>query len=182
MSMYVWITARRIKQGMMDQFLKAWQDPVVTLPISPASPEGPTVYALHPTDDPNEMWGVGFFDSLETVKRVQESPEVRRRSEMLAPYVEETLWERTFEARHWGEADRPLVYAVYLQTAPQQMYRLMAIRRDAAQAIKQADALVARARENGHATPEWTMRAFAYSDEAPETLSAEEGHPHPSLR
>jgi hypothetical protein len=179
--MYVWITARRIKRGMMQEFLRAWQDPIVTLPVSPASLEGPTVYTLLPTDDPNEMWGVGFFDSLETVNSVRSSPEVRRRSEMLAPFVEETLWERTFEARRWGEADLPLVYAVYVRRRPGQRFELACIRPDAAHAVREADLLVARLREDGHQGAEWTMRAYRNSAEALEALRAEEGHTHPAI-
>ncbi len=176
--MHVWITARRIRPGMMEEFLKAWQDPGMSPPISPSSPEGPTVYSLVPTDDPNEMWGVGFFDSMDTIRLFQGSPQMHKRSEALAPYVEETLWERTFEARPWSESDCPLLYAVYIRTAPQRKYRLAAICPDAREAVRRADELLAQARDTGCENPEWTMRAYESSANVPEILGTTEGHLH----
>lgn len=177
--MHVWITARRIREGMMEDFLKAWQDPGVGWPVSPASPEGPTVYALRPTDDPNEMWGVGFFDSEDDLRRMRESPRMARRAEALSPFVADILWERTFDAHPWSEADRPLVYAVYFRQNPRRLYKLVAICPNVRQAVEEGDSLMGRARSTGLTEPQWTMRAFHDGSEAPESLPRlEEGHTH----
>ena len=176
--MYAWITARRVREGMMDEFLKACHDPGISPPISPSSPQGPTVYSLQPTDNPNEMWGVGFFDSLETIRHFQTSPQMEKRREALAPYIEEVLWERIFEAHPWDEAEHPLHYAVYIRTAPNHRYRLAVVTREAREAIRQADALLDQARNSGCENPEWTMRAFESGDDAPDTLPPTAGHMH----
>ncbi len=178
--MFAWITARRIREGMMEQFLRVWQDPGMSPPSSPPGEEGPTVYALFPTDDPNEMWGVGFFDSLETIRNLRESPRMQRRAEALEPFIEEILWERTFEARPWSEQDRPLAYAVYIRPRPASRFRLAVISRDAGDAIAQADALVEQVRAADCPQAEWTMRAYESSADAPETLLPTEGHLHPA--
>lgn len=176
--MYAWIIARRIKRGMMEEFLRAWQDPGIPLPVSPSSPAGPTVYALQPTDDPDVMWGIGFFDTLGALEGFRTGPEIARRAEALAPYVEETLWERTLLARSWGEADQPLAYGLYIQTTPRGRYQLACICPDARDVIRQADAFRASARERGYPEPEWTMRAYADADDAPMTLGPDAGHAH----
>lgn len=180
--MHVWITARKIKKGMMGDFLRVWQDPCIGLPqVSAPSPEAPAVYALHPTDDPDEMWGVGYFDSRETIERFKESPAAGKRTEALAPFVEEVLWERQFEAQPWSEADRPLVYAMYFRQTPAHRFKLTCICPSARDAIGQADSLMRRARSSGFAAPEWTMRAYHHRDEAPESLLPTAGHVHSSV-
>lgn len=179
--MYVWITARRIKPGMMKEFLRAWQDPGLNVPLFPPEPGGPTLYSLHPTDNPDEVWGLGYFDSLEAIRGYQVSRDNQKRTEAFAEYVEEVLWERFMEARPWNDSDRPLVYAVYLRTTPRGRYRLAVIVPNAQAAVAQADALLAQARESGCTEPEWTMRAFACADDAPYTLAAAEGHSHAGL-
>ncbi|MDQ3326954.1 MAG: hypothetical protein M3506_00320 [Chloroflexota bacterium] len=179
--MYVWITARKIRKGMMGDFLKVWQDPCIGLPVAPSSLDGPTVYALHPTDDPDEMWGIGFFDSRETIDRFRQSAAAGKRAEALAPFVEAVLWERQFEAQPWSESDRPLVYAVYFRQTPVQRYKLVCICPSAKDAIEQADALMRRAESSGFVEPEWTMRAFHHRDEALESLLPTEGHVHVGL-
>lgn len=176
--MYVWITARRIKEGMMEDFLKAWEDPCIAPPVSPSPSQGPSVYALYPTDDPNEMWGMGFFDSLETIENFNRSDAAAKRRETLAPFVEETLWERHFEAQPWSESDRPPVYAVYFRQTPLHRYRLVCICPSVKQAVKEADSLMERAKTSGYREPEWTMRAFRDRDEAPQSLPPTEGHAH----
>lgn len=182
--MYVWITARKIRKGMMGDFLKVWQDPCIGLPASSASlssPEGPNLYALHPTDDPDEMWGLGFFDSRETIERFKQSPAASKRTEALAPFVEEILWERQFEAQPWTESDRPLVYATYFRQTPVHRFKLVCICPSAKDAIEQADALMRRAKSSGFAEPEWTMRAYHHRDDAPESLLPTAGHAHASV-
>jgi len=175
---YVWITARRIKPGLMKEFLKAWHDPGNALPVSPSEPGGPTVYVLLPTDDPNEMWGVGYFDSLETIKRFKESPQMARRQEALSPYIEEVLWDRVFEAHPWVEYERPLYYAVYVRMRPAQRFRLIAVCPNAREAINQADRVMQEARASGYEHPEWTMRAFFDPSEAPDSLPPNVWHDH----
>lgn len=176
--MYAWITARLIKPGMISDFIKAWQDPGMNVPVAPSSSGGPTLFSLHPTNNPNEMWGLGFFDSLETIESYKQSRDNEKRMEALAPYIAEVLWERHFEAHPWNESDRPLVYAVYLRTTPRRRYRLAVICPNARQAIEHADALVARAKASGYDSAEWTMRAYESSYDPPETLPAGEGHLH----
>ena len=176
--MYVWITARRIRPGMMTEFLKVWQDPGINMPLTPPSPGGPTLFSLHPPESPDEMWGMGFFDSLEAIETYRSSPDHQRRTEKLEPYIEETLWNRVFEARPWNERDRPLVYAVYIRPSPHRKFQLTAICPTARDAVAQAEDLLTRARSSGAEGAEWTMRAYPCADDALDTLPATEGHTH----
>ncbi len=174
--MYGWITARRIKEGQLDEFLRAWQEPEGSLPFKLPGDGGPVLFSLHPTDDPREVWTFAFFDSPDAMMRFRESGEYQRHLEQLEPYVEETLWQRFFDARPWQRPSKPLYYAVYIKTMPHHLYHLAVLVPDAREAVRQADILMAEARASGCTDPEWTMRVYETIDEAPNTLPANAWH------
>ena len=75
----VWITTRRIKPGMYEEFARAWRPA--------AFPDGMVrAYECY-SEDRNEVIGISIWDSLESRERYRLSDVEASRRKAMAPFV-----------------------------------------------------------------------------------------------
>jgi heme-degrading monooxygenase HmoA len=92
---FAWLTSRRIKPGMMEEFKNAWQTAPVAASVDPFSGNRVTFF-MQDERDPNRMIGLSIWASREAFENFRKSfAEADRRYDM-EPYVQEIEDERFF--------------------------------------------------------------------------------------
>lgn len=92
---YVWLTARRIKPGMMQQFKDAWSPGPSAAREDPYSGSRRT-YFFQDASDENRMIGLGIFVSKEAYDHFAAAAIEDDRRFLMSQYVEEVEEERFF--------------------------------------------------------------------------------------
>ncbi|MGW1030236.1 antibiotic biosynthesis monooxygenase [Streptomyces sp. NPDC002577] len=78
---YVWITTRRIRPGLLEEFQRAWRPGT--------HPDGIRRAFAYWSDDGEEVVGVSFWDSKESCDAWRASDDEAGRREAMTPYVVE---------------------------------------------------------------------------------------------
>ncbi|OAH14591.1 hypothetical protein [Streptomyces jeddahensis] len=78
---YVWITTRRIRPGLLEEFQRAWRPE--------SHPDGMSRAFAYWSDDGEEVTGVSFWDSKESCDTWRASDDEARRRAAMTPYVVE---------------------------------------------------------------------------------------------
>lgn len=175
--MYGWIVARKLRPGVRSEYVRTWQKCTATGVLPDATEGGPLSYSLQFGDDPNEVWELMLFPSTEAAERYRTSHDRGEDEAMLAEYVEQTLWERDFQATQPQQPVQPLQYGVYVQTNRHHPFRLVAIVPSATEAIEEAHQFLARFEDTGELL-RWTLRVYNNVDEVPRTLPANSWYMH----
>jgi heme-degrading monooxygenase HmoA len=76
---YVWITTRRIRPGVLEEFRRAWRPQ--------ARPGGMSRAFAYWSEDGEEVTGVSFWESRESCDTWRASADEARRRAAMAPYV-----------------------------------------------------------------------------------------------
>lgn len=85
------MTARRLKAGAFDQYLKAWE-------LEAAPPGWASIYTVRNPEDHDEVVSFGFFDgSMEDLRRSQEQFDYAGQRARVDHFVESTGTDGIFE-------------------------------------------------------------------------------------
>ncbi len=98
--MYAWVTARRIKDGKMEEFKKAWESGPRLL-LQDKSSGLRKVYYLQDVRNPNLMIGVAIWDSEDAFDRYASSSTEAHRKQAMDEFVEAVEWERFFRVEEY---------------------------------------------------------------------------------
>ncbi|OGD45610.1 hypothetical protein A3K70_00705 [Candidatus Bathyarchaeota archaeon RBG_16_48_13] len=94
MSKCIWLSSRRIKEGMMEQYKKTWEQHWW--------PKGLIrVYWMVSTEDANEMLGLSVWESREDMENAKKQETEKRRGRAGEPYVEKVNWIRIYEVQEY---------------------------------------------------------------------------------
>lgn len=88
--MYAWMTARRIRPDMIEQFKKAWELQREHIPGLV------TTYLLQDAHDPNRMIGLSIWDSEDAYDRYAATRDEANRKQAMTPSIEDIEWQRFF--------------------------------------------------------------------------------------
>lgn len=89
--MYAWMTARRIRSGMIEQFKKAWEIDREHVPGLL------NVSLLQDANEPNRTIGLSIWESEDAFDRYAATLDEARRKQAMDPYVEDVEWQRYFD-------------------------------------------------------------------------------------
>lgn len=91
------MTARRITDGRVDEFIEKFGEAPEKIPEEIAS-KFKGVYACRDSEDPNVILTFGLFDgTLEAFRELQSGDERAEQLDQIAPMVEEVLIDSSFE-------------------------------------------------------------------------------------
>lgn len=92
MTMYSLLTVRKLKPGTYDEWRKAWW------PESDQTPEDAEVYILRNVKDPDEIIAFGLIEGdIDEIRASMDESEERKRQDAMAPYIESTGADGTYE-------------------------------------------------------------------------------------
>ena len=102
--MFGWVSARRIKPGMMERFLQEWKSGPEAALVDPGVR---LLYFMQDLEDENRMIGIGLFNSREQYERWVDSAAEDDRRFRMNSYVEAVEEERFFEVTQFP-SDEPV--------------------------------------------------------------------------
>ena len=104
MATYCALTVRKLKPGSYEDWRKAWWPESGTDDM----PEGSQVYIVRNTKDPDEIIAFGLFEGdLEQMRATFDTEEEQKRQEAMAPFIESTGADGTYEVIEHIGAETP---------------------------------------------------------------------------